>query len=109
MPLGDGTGPIGLGPRTGRGLGHCSGYPYPGYLNPIGRGRGRRFGRGWGYGFGRGWGRRYGWWNNPYFNFEPPTAEEEKGILNEELKVLKEEMKTIEDRLKELENKKSKK
>jgi hypothetical protein len=38
MPLGDRTGPLGLGPRTGRGLGYCAGYGVPGYLNPIGRG-----------------------------------------------------------------------
>ncbi|HHY81012.1 MAG TPA: DUF5320 domain-containing protein, partial [Thermoanaerobacter sp.] len=30
MPRGDGTGPMGLGPRTGRGLGYCSGYNVPG-------------------------------------------------------------------------------
>jgi len=35
MPAGDGTGPIGLGPMTGRAAGYCSGYPVPGYANPI--------------------------------------------------------------------------
>ncbi|NPA39927.1 MAG: DUF5320 domain-containing protein, partial [Thermodesulfobacteria bacterium] len=25
MPWGDRTGPLGMGPRTGRGLGYCSG------------------------------------------------------------------------------------
>ena len=56
MPAGDGTGPAGLGPMTGRAAGYCAGYPVPGYMNPIpGRG-GFGFGRGW---FGRGWGR--GW------------------------------------------------
>ncbi|MHC1626138.1 MAG: DUF5320 domain-containing protein [Methanoculleaceae archaeon] len=29
MPGFDGTGPLGLGPRTGRGLGYCP--PYPAY------------------------------------------------------------------------------
>jgi hypothetical protein len=54
MPGGDGTGPAGLGPMTGRAAGFCAGYPAPGYMNPIG-GRGYW---GWGRGFrggGRGW------------------------------------------------------
>ena len=38
MPRGDGTGPTGMGPRTGRGLGPCASYPAPGYVN-VGRGR----------------------------------------------------------------------
>ena len=65
MPGGDGTGPAGMGPMTGRAAGYCAGYPTPGYANPIpgrglgfGRGRGFGFGRGLGLGFrgGRGWG-----------------------------------------------------
>lgn len=44
MPWGDGTGPLGLGPMTGRGMGYCTGYPVPGFMNPgFGRGRGFRF------------------------------------------------------------------
>jgi len=35
MPLGDGTGPQGFGPMTGRAAGYCAGYPVPGYMNPI--------------------------------------------------------------------------
>jgi hypothetical protein len=55
MPGGDGTGPAGVGPMTGRAAGFCAGYPVPGYMNPIG-GRGYW---GWGRGFrGGGWGRR---------------------------------------------------
>lgn len=74
MPRGDGTGPMGLGPMTGRGLGPCAdGYPtsrYPGAgagrlanLGAIGRwaagflprlGLGRRRGLGGGRGMGRG-------------------------------------------------------
>ena len=39
MPAGDGTGPLGFGPMTGRAAGYCAGYPVPGYMNPIpGRG-----------------------------------------------------------------------
>ena len=45
MPIGDGTGPNGLGPLTGRRAGYCAGSDEPGYLNTWGnRGvnRGRR-------------------------------------------------------------------
>lgn len=54
MPRGDGTGPSGLGPMTGRGAGYCAGYQVPGYMNPVG---GRGFGGrgGWGRGGGHGW------------------------------------------------------
>ncbi|OGC41855.1 hypothetical protein A2Y85_03345 [candidate division WOR-3 bacterium RBG_13_43_14] len=46
MPAGDGTGPLGYGPMTGRGAGYCAGFAAPGYVNPMP-------GRGW-FGFGRG-------------------------------------------------------
>jgi len=43
MPLGDGTGPRGFGPMTGRAAGYCAGYPVPGYMNAVqGVGYGRR-------------------------------------------------------------------
>ena len=35
MPRGDGTGPRGMGPMTGRAAGFCAGYPVPGYMNPM--------------------------------------------------------------------------
>jgi len=35
MPAGDGTGPLGFGPMTGRAAGYCAGYPVPGYMNPL--------------------------------------------------------------------------
>jgi len=53
MPGGDGTGPTGRGPMTGRAAGFCAGYGVPGYMNPVpgfGGGRGGR-GRGGGRGF----------------------------------------------------------
>jgi len=34
MPRGDGTGPRGEGPMTGRRVGYCTGYSAPGYANP---------------------------------------------------------------------------
>lgn len=54
MPGGDGTGPGGMGPMTGRGAGYCAGYPVPGFMNPT---PGMGFGGG---GFGRGFGRGFG-------------------------------------------------
>ena len=45
MPGKDGTGPLGMGPRSGRGYGPCAGYPVPpyaGYGRGAGCGRGRR-------------------------------------------------------------------
>ena len=50
MPRGDQTGPMGLGPMTGRRGGYCAGYATPGYANALpGRGLGI------GFGGGRGW------------------------------------------------------
>ena len=57
MPMGDRTGPMGQGPRTGRAAGFCAGFGAPGYLN-----RGPGFGFGFGRGGGRGRGGR-GWRN----------------------------------------------
>jgi hypothetical protein len=58
MPWGDGTGPVGLGPMTGRAAGYCAGFGAPGSMNPIpGRGFGA-WGRGRGGG-GRGWRNRF--------------------------------------------------
>ena len=76
MPRGDRTGPMGFGPRTGRGMGYCSGYPYPGFMTPgpgFGFGPGFGMGRGFGRGFGRGRGWRRGgfsFWGYPY----PPMS-----------------------------------
>jgi len=53
MPYGDGTGPQGRGPRTGRGLGNCP--PNSNQNEGIDRGG---FGQGFGRGFGRGRGFR---------------------------------------------------
>lgn len=44
MPAGDGTGPMGFGPMTGRAAGYCVGYPVPGFMNPFGGRFGRAFG-----------------------------------------------------------------
>jgi len=116
MPGGDGTGPLGLGPGTGRRMGYCFGYNVPGFMNP-----GFGFGRGfWGRGFGRGFGRGMGFgrgfaWRARMFSATPTiqpqviTETDEKQLLNEEKEYIKEEigalkkeMQEIEKRLKEL-------
>lgn len=78
MPRRDGTGPMGQGPLTGRGLGPCA--------------RGSAFGRG----MGRGFGPRYA---------EPAalTKEEQKKVLEAELKQIDIEKQELEKRLKEME------
>ena len=109
MPGGDGTGPIGQGPMSGRAAGFCAGYQMPGYANPhygrgLGRGWGRDFGRGyWGRGRGLGW-RSY--YPEPlYRNIHPePSREEEKTYLENLIKGLEEEIKQLQTRIKDLSN-----
>jgi hypothetical protein len=73
MPRGDRTGPLGDGPRTGRGAGYCGGFETPGFMNPhAGFGRGGGYGRGMGYGRGRGYGRGMGF--GPGRGFGPGFA-----------------------------------
>ena len=67
MPKGDHTGPMGMGPKTGRGAGYCNGFAAPGCATQPGArfGGGYGCGRGHGHGFHRsrtadsrpGWGR----------------------------------------------------
>ncbi len=115
MPKGDGTGPMGLGPRTGRGLGYCSGYNVPGYLNPLGAYWG--FGRGFGW-FGRGRGFRHMYyltglpgWARGWFGYPPyPVSNiDEKDILSAEAKYLEDQLKYIKERLDQLDKKDDKK
>ena len=75
MPRGDGTGPGGMGPMTGRAAGYCAGYEAPGYASSWGgRGMGYGFGRGggWGRGMGRGW-RGYGIGYGVGYGYAPPV------------------------------------
>ena len=110
MPYGDGTGPNGFGPRTGRGMGFCNGYNTPGYLNPTGYGRGygRGFGRGFGRGYGRGFGRGFvgGYTGVPYtvagpniYNQDPKV---ERDIISNEIKNLETTIENLKKRLGEL-------
>ncbi|MBM3228369.1 hypothetical protein FJZ20_00555 [Candidatus Pacearchaeota archaeon] len=79
MPRFDGTGPQGLGPLTGRGLGPCN--------KGMRRGAGRGFGKSFGYG---------------YAESVVITPENEKKLLEAELKEIELEKQEIEKRLKEI-------
>lgn len=110
MPAGDGTGPLGLGPMTGRGAGYCAGYPVTGYINPIPGFWG--WGRGWS-GRGRGWRHWYyltglpGWARTPasYVQYPGINPQDELNILKNQAQVLKEQLEGIENRIKVLEKK----
>jgi len=69
MPFGDGTGPMGLGPMTGRRAGFCAGFGMPGFTNPI---PGRRFGFGWGVPYGYPYAGGYGYAAAPYARYGYP-------------------------------------
>lgn len=86
MPGFDGTGPLGMGPGTGRGLGPC------------GAGMAWRRGRG-----SRGFGFRRFWDYAPYDRVL--TKDEEKEMLKNEASILEEELAEIKSRLKEIEEK----
>lgn len=115
MPFGDGTGPAGMGPMTGRAAGYCAGYGVPGYMNPIsGRGfwgRGRGGGRGRGFGRGFGWARAgYGyaagpWVGQPYAAYppQPMTTAQEAEVLKSQADYFKDALEEITKRIEELE------
>ena len=123
MPRGNGTGPDGYGPMTGRAAGYCAGYEAPGYMNPEPGGYAR------GVGFGRGRGRRNLYYGTglpgrmraqtglpgayaPYAPPAPPvyippvpqlTREQEANALKEQMKMMQESIKATQERIEELE------
>lgn len=107
MPRGDGTGPMGMGPMTGRGAGYCAGFAAPGLANPA---------AGWGAGFGRGRGfrrmyymtglpgwARYGYPAEHTGGYEPIVNEAE--ALKNQANWLEGKLRQVRDRLKELDDK----
>ena len=121
MPRGDRTGPAGMGPMTGRGIGYCAGYDAPGYASPA-PGFGRGWGRGW-WGGGLGWGGGGRGWRHRYYatglprwaryDYPPAwaygpygpaiTEEQEVELLKGQSEALRREMEAITKRLEELE------
>jgi hypothetical protein len=126
MPAGDGTGPMGMGPMTGRGAGYCAGVGAPGYANPVrGRGFGMGRGRGGGRGRGRGWRNMYyatgmpgwarfgygpAWGQSPAAAYgayaAPPMPEQEVEFLKTQAEWLKEQLDAISQRIAEFEQEK---
>jgi len=119
MPRGDGTGPAGMGPMSGRGVGYCGGFSAPGYANPVPGRMGPGLGRGFGGG-GRGWRHQYyatgmpGWARYgaaPAWGAVPPvwgagaapTVEQEADLLRQQADLLKQQLDAISQRLDELE------
>ena len=117
MPGGDRTGPMGMGPMTGRAAGYCAGYSVPGYVNPVSGRGGFGYGRGGGRGLGRGRGRGFGFrgaayaYGNPNYG-DPYLAapyygpevnpQQEAQMLKEQAKAMQGEISAINDRIKEL-------
>lgn len=88
MPGNDGTGPYGLGPRTGRGFGPCAGYPV--YPN-----------QGCGMGYGRG--RGYRWMRTGYPVAPPPyDPAEDKVFLENQVRILENQLEQVKTHLKKL-------
>jgi hypothetical protein len=115
MPGFDGTGPMGLGPRTGGGFGFCApgaGYPAVGYApwGVYGVGRG---GIPWGGGRGRAFGGGRGWWWRARFPYGAPSypavspypavaPPDERAFLENELAYLEQQLAAVRERLAEL-------
>ncbi|NLB51468.1 MAG: DUF5320 domain-containing protein [Syntrophomonadaceae bacterium] len=93
MPGGDRTGPLGMGPKTGRRGGYCTGNAVPDY---TGYNQGRFFG-GWGRGVRRGGGRGrsfgFGWGYMAPYPYPVYTGE------NDRLDSLEQQARYLEDSL----------
>lgn len=97
MPGRDGTGPMGAGPRTGRGLGPCGG---------VNRGA-AGMGRGWGGGR-RGWRHVFNATGLPRWarrGFAPLTPEEKQEALKDEAARLQTQLDEVNQRLQSIQKK----
>ena len=96
MPARNGTGPMGQGPMTGRGLGNCTGAYRTayGYRMGLGMGRGAGFGMGRRAGFGMGAGS--------FYNVAPTANMSQKEYLTAEMDILKERLEIISSQLENL-------
>ncbi|OPY83883.1 MAG: hypothetical protein A4E71_02860 [Smithella sp. PtaU1.Bin162] len=105
MPRGNGTGPMGMGPMTGRAAGFCAGFNVPGYQNNA---PGQFYGRGFRRGDGFGRRNRFyatgvpgkAWFGG--YNAQPATPETEKIALQKQAEYLQAEIDAIKKRLDEL-------
>ena len=114
MPRGDRTGPVGMGPMRGRGVGYCAGFDVPGFVNRIpgqGFGAGCRWTRGINWRGGGGWRNMFwakglpGWlragWH-PGSGGKADPAFEKQSLKNQET-LLQSQLDAIRKRLSELE------
>lgn len=105
MPGGDGIGPTGYGPRTGRGLGYCTGYDSPGFTKP-GPGMGRGFARGFGRGMRKRLNRRpMRSYTSGYQREVEYNKQDELGNLKSYAAEMKKELDVVMDRIDKLEKK----
>lgn len=89
MPRGDGTGPMGSGPRFGKGAGFCAGDPRPDNVNQMpGRGFGRGLGRRRGFGGGMGRGRQGRKDERLSLESHRETLQSELDVINKKLEEL---------------------
>jgi len=110
MPGLDGTGPLGMGPMTGRGMGYCTGYMPAQGRWPFGRGAGR--GAFCGRGRGRGWRNMYyatglTGWQRAAVGYPPvaPSREQELEALKRQSEYLESSLEEVRKRIEELESK----
>ncbi|MFO7816503.1 MAG: DUF5320 domain-containing protein [Thermodesulfobacteriota bacterium] len=98
MPGFNGTGPMGQGPVTGRGMGRCTGAAAPGAAPGAGMGfgMGRGFGRGRGGGFGRGFMPGY------YPEQGAGDPADEKSLIENQIKGLQNQLDILNKRLSEI-------
>jgi len=112
MPFGNGMGPAGMGPMSGRGAGFCAGYGVPGYLNHW-SGLGAP-GAGLGFGRGRGRGHRNMYWATGLTGWQragmgvqpqlyQSSAEQELSALQGQLKAMEQGIGQNQERIRELE------
>ncbi len=87
MPRRDGTGPMGAGSMTGRGLGVCTGAN-------AGLGMGLGLRRGFGRGLGRGFGRGFGI-NQTSSKSQKELLEEQKTMLQDRLEVIDKQLENL--------------
>ena len=90
MPRRDGTGPMGAGSMTGRGLGSCTGANAVNYGSGLGLGLGRACRRGFGRGLGRG------------FAVNQNSSKTQKELLQEQKDLLKSRLDVIDKQLENL-------
>ena len=89
MPRRDGTGPMGAGSMTGRGLGSCTG------TNAVKYGAGFGLGLGLGLACRRGFGRGFGRGNQNTSKTRKELLQEQKNVLKSQLDVIDKQLENL--------------